>query len=73
MPLSRGFRRASCDPPHAAIRHFHRTGGHDTPTGNETVNLIKITDVTGHRSLEMLKTYSRDAQAFVGHAGAGLL
>jgi hypothetical protein len=36
-------------------------------------NLIKITDVTGHRSLEMLKTYSRDSEAFVGHAGAGLL
>jgi hypothetical protein len=36
-------------------------------------NLIKITDVTGHRSLEMLKTYSRDAEAFVGHAGSGLL
>ena len=36
-------------------------------------NLIKITDVTGHRSLEMLKTYSRDAEAFVGHAGTGLL
>src|SRR5262249_1482930 len=36
-------------------------------------NLIKITDVTGHRSLEMLKTYSRDAEAFVGHAGAGPL
>jgi hypothetical protein len=29
--------------------------------------------VTGHRSLEKLKTYSRDADAFVGHAGAGLL
>jgi hypothetical protein len=27
----------------------------------------------GYRSLEMLKTYSRDAEAFVGHAGAGLL
>jgi hypothetical protein len=36
-------------------------------------NLIKITDVTGHRSVEMLKTYSRDTEAFVGHAGAGLL
>jgi site-specific recombinase XerD len=36
-------------------------------------NLIKITDVTGHKSLEMLKTYSRDVEAFVGHAGAGLL
>jgi hypothetical protein len=36
-------------------------------------NLIKITDVTGHKSFDMLKTYSRDAEAFVGHAGAGLL
>jgi hypothetical protein len=27
----------------------------------------------GYRSLEMLKTYSRDAEAFVGDAGAGLL
>ncbi len=36
--------------------------------------LLKITDVTGHKSLvEMPKTYSRDAEAFVGHAGAGLL
>jgi hypothetical protein len=43
------------------------------PPRSSAANLIKITDVTGHRSLEMLKTYSRDAEAFVGHAGAGLL
>jgi hypothetical protein len=54
-------------------------GGHSLRAGFLTsavkrgANLIKITDVTGHRSLEMLKTYSRDAEAFVGHAGAGLL
>jgi len=54
-------------------------GGHSLRAGFVTsavkrgANLIKITDVTGHRSLEMLKTYSRDAEAFVGHAGAGLL
>jgi hypothetical protein len=53
-------------------------GGHSLRSGFVTsavkrgANLIKITDVTGHRSLEMLKTYSRDAEAFVGHAGAGL-
>jgi hypothetical protein len=35
--------------------------------------VLGITDVTRHKSLEMLKTYSRDAEAFVGHAGAGLL
>jgi len=54
-------------------------GGHSLRAGFVTsavkrgANLLKITDVTGHRSLEMLKTYSRDAEAFVGHAGAGLL
>jgi site-specific recombinase XerD len=54
-------------------------GGHSLRAGFVTsavkrgANLIKITDVTGHRSLEMLKTYSRDTEAFVGHAGAGLL
>jgi site-specific recombinase XerD len=54
-------------------------GGHSLRAGFVTsavkrgANLIKITEVTGHRSLEMLKTYSRDAEAFVGHAGAGLL
>jgi site-specific recombinase XerC len=55
-------------------------GGHSlradfvTSAVKRGANLIKITDVTGHKSLEMLKTYSRDAEAFVvGHAGAGLL
>jgi site-specific recombinase XerD len=54
-------------------------GGHSLRAGFVTsavkrgASLIKITDVTGHKSLEMLKTYSRDAEAFVGHAGAGLL
>ena len=37
------------------------------------VTLLFIWPRTGHRSLEMLKTYSRDAEAFVGHAGPGLL
>ena len=37
------------------------------------VALLFIWPRTGHRSLEMLKTYSRDAEVFVGHAGAGLL
>ena len=42
-------------------------GGHSLRAGFVTsavkrgANLFKITDVTGHRSLEMLKTYSRDA------------
>jgi len=50
-----------------------RAGAERASAVKRGANLIKITDVTGHRSLEMLKTYSRDAEAFVGHAGAGLL
>jgi hypothetical protein len=35
--------------------------------------LFKICDTSGHKSLEMLRTYVRDADLFVNHAGAGLL
>jgi hypothetical protein len=35
------------------------------------VNLMKVRDQTGHKSLEMLRVYTRDAIA--GNAAAGLL
>jgi hypothetical protein len=34
---------------------------------------FKICDQTGHKSLEMLRVYCRDAELFVGNAAAGLL
>jgi hypothetical protein len=37
------------------------------------VNLLKICDQTGHKGLEMLRVYCRDAELFVGNAAAGLL
>src|SRR5262245_542933 len=57
----------------AAFAGHSLRAGFVTSAVKRGANLIKITDVTGHRSLEMLKTYSRDSEAFVGHAGAGLL
>jgi site-specific recombinase XerD len=57
----------------AAFAGHSLRAGFVTSAVKRGANLLKITDVTGHRSLEMLKTYSRDAEAFVGHAGAGLL
>jgi integrase len=54
-------------------------GGHSLRSGLVTtavkrgVNLVKICDQTGHRSLEMLRVYSRDAELFAGNAAAGLL
>jgi hypothetical protein len=37
------------------------------------VSLLKICDQTRHKSIEMLRTYCRDAELFVGNAAAGLL
>jgi integrase len=37
------------------------------------VSLLKICDQTRHKSVEMLRTYCRDAELFVGNAAAGLL
>jgi hypothetical protein len=37
------------------------------------VNLMKVCDQTGHKSLEMLRVYSRDAELFAGNAAAELL
>jgi hypothetical protein len=34
---------------------------------------INPCDQTGHKSLEMLRVYSRDAELFAGNAAAGLL
>jgi site-specific recombinase XerC len=54
-------------------------GGHSLRAGFVTsavkrgANLIKITDVTGHKSLEMLKTYSRDAEGVRSDGANGAL
>jgi site-specific recombinase XerD len=54
-------------------------GGHSLRSGLVTtavrrgVNLMKICNQTGHKSLEMLRVYSRDAELFAGNAAAGLL
>jgi site-specific recombinase XerD len=54
-------------------------GGHSLRAGFVTsaakhgANLFKICDTTGHKSLEMLRTSTRDAELFANHAGAGLL
>ena len=69
--VKQGAARLGFDP--STFAGHSLRAGFVTSAVKRGANLIKITDVTGHRSLEMLKTYSRDAEAFVGHAGAGLL
>jgi site-specific recombinase XerD len=54
-------------------------GGHSLRSGLVTsaikrgINLMKVCDQTGHKSLEMLRVYSRDAELFAGNAAQGLL
>jgi site-specific recombinase XerD len=54
-------------------------GGHSLRSGLVTtavkrgVNLMKVCDQTGHKSLEMLRVYTRDAELFAGNAASGLL
>jgi site-specific recombinase XerD len=36
-------------------------------------SIFKMMDVSGHRSVETLRGYVRDAELFKDHAGAGLL
>jgi site-specific recombinase XerD len=69
--VKQGAARLGFDP--STFAGHSLRAGFVTSAVKRGANLIKITDVTGHRSLEMLKTYSREAEAFVGHAGAGLL
>jgi site-specific recombinase XerD len=69
--VKQGAARLGFDP--STFAGHSLRAGFVTSAVKRGANLIKITDMTGHRSLEMLKTYSRDAEAFVGHAGAGLL
>ena len=57
----------------AAFAGHSLRAGFVTSAVKRGANLLKITDVTGHRRPEMLKVYSRDAEAFIGHAGTGLL
>jgi site-specific recombinase XerD len=47
--------------------------GFITSAAKRGANLFKICDTSGHKSLEMLRTYVRDAELFVDHAGDGLL
>ena len=36
-------------------------------------SIFKMMDVFRHRSVETLRSYVRDAEIFIDHAGAGLL
>jgi site-specific recombinase XerD len=47
--------------------------GFITSAAKRGANLFKICDTSGHKSLEMLRTYVRDTELFANHAGTGLL
>jgi site-specific recombinase XerD len=66
-----GAARLALDP--AIFAAHSLRSGLVTSAVKRGVNLLKICDQTGHRSLDMLRVYCRDAELFVGNAAAGLL
>src|SRR5438128_3052724 len=66
-----GASRLALDP--ATFGAHSLRSGLVTTAVKRGVNLLKICDQTGHKSLEMLRIYCRDAELFVGNAAAGLL
>jgi site-specific recombinase XerD len=44
-----------------------------TSAAKKGANIFKMMDVSGHRSVDTLRGYVRDAELFQDHAGAGLL
>jgi site-specific recombinase XerD len=52
--------------------HSLRSGFLTSAAGNGA-SIFKMMDVSGHRSVETLRGYVRDADLFKDHAGAGLL
>jgi Phage integrase family len=44
-----------------------------TSAAKKDANIFKMMDVSGHRSVDTLRGYVRDAELFHDHAGAGLL
>jgi site-specific recombinase XerD len=63
--------RAGLDP--AAFAGHSLRAGFLTSAAKKGANIFKMMDVSGHRSLDTLRGYVRDAELFQDHAGAGLL
>jgi hypothetical protein len=51
----------------------HALGGFLTPAAARGTSLFKMMDVSRYKSVDKLRGYVRDEDAFRDHAGAGLL
>jgi len=63
--------RAGLDP--ASFAGHSLRAGFVTSAAERGARAERIMDHTGHRSVAMLRVYTRRADAFADHAGAGLL
>ena len=70
--VKKGAARLGFDDVKAFGAHSLRSGL-VTSAVKRGVSLLKICDQTRHKSIEMLRTYCRVAELFVGNAAAGLL
>ncbi len=63
--------RAGLDP--ARYSGHSLRSGFLTSAARARANIFKMADQSRHKSLDVLRTYVRDAEAFTDHAGIGLL
>jgi site-specific recombinase XerD len=63
--------RVGLDP--ATFAGHSLRAGFLTSAAKRGANIFKMMDVSGHRSIDTLRGYVRDAELFQDHAGAGLL
>jgi len=64
------------EPALAKVGDFSATSlpaGFLTSAANRGASIFKMRSVSRHKSIDVLSSYVRDADAFTDHAGAGLL
>ena len=69
--LKRLARRAGLDP--ASFSGHSLRSGYVTSAVEANASLIRIADQTRHKSLDMLRVYSRRANLFAQHSGESFL
>jgi integrase len=64
-------KRIGIDP--TSVSSHSLRSGFLTSAAKKGASIFKMADISGHRSMDVLQSYVRDAEIFVNHAGAGLL
>ena len=61
------------EPPYTWVSAHSLRSGFLTSAAAKGASIFKMMDQSGHKSIDTLRGYVRDAELFKDHAGAGLL